>query len=119
MSITAAVTNYIKFTGDIEAEFILSSGEQGSSPAIRNVISLDSGNNVISVPDVDDFVVHGLAIVPPNGNTEEITLKGTNTDTGIALSATKATVIQLGAAPPASIVLVAGTNVSGFQLFWF
>lgn len=119
MSVTAVVTNYIVFSGDLENEFTFSSGDLLNSPAIQELISLATGNNSVTVPDVEDFTIHGVAIIPPELNTVELTLKGINADTGIALSATKASVIQLGATPPASLVLNVSDDVVGVRLIWF
>ncbi len=119
MATEAVVTNYINFSGDFVAENIYASGNLDDSPAMSQVVSLSSGNNVVSVPAVDGFTVHGVAIIPPNPNTEEVTVKGTNADTGITLAAGQASIIQFGTTPPESIVLAASTTVDGFRLVWF
>ncbi len=119
MSVTAAVTNYIKFSGDLEQELIFASGDLLNSPAVQELKSLSTGNNAITVPDVEDFVTHGLAIVPPELNTTELTLKGINGDTGIALSANRVSVFQFGAAPPVNIVLSVSDDIDGVRLIWF
>lgn len=119
MSITAEVLNSIKFTGDQESELIYDTGELTDSPCYQQIVTLASGNNSISVPDVDDFTVHGLAIVPPSLNEVEPVLKGVNGDTGLTLSATEVSIVQFGATPPASIVLNVSEEVAGFRLIWF
>jgi hypothetical protein len=119
MSITAEVTNYIKFSGDVESESVYNSGDQEDSPGMSQLVSLSSGNNTVLLPDVDGFTVHGLAIIPPNPNEVEVTVKGTNADTGITLAAGQASVIQFGTTPPASIVIAASTTAPGFRLVWF
>lgn len=119
MSTTAVLTNYVAFTGDVNLEYILSSGELVDSPAMSAIISLVSGNNTITPPDVEGFTLHGLAIVPPESNTVELTLKGVNGDTGITLGASVVSVISFGATPPATLVLEADDDVDGFRLIWF
>ena len=120
MSITAVVRNYVNFAGDQENNLVYSSGELADSPAIQELLALSSGDNVITVPDIDDFTVHGIAIVPPALNTVEPVLKAETTDaTGITLSATQVSIFQFGTTPPSEIVLVASTNAAGFRLVWF
>ena len=119
MSTTASIKNYVNFTGDLDQEVILDSGSLTDSVAIQNLISLDSGNNEITVPDVEDYTVHGVVIVPPALNEVEPVIKGVAGDTGITLSATQASVWQFGATPPASIVISVAEAVAGFRLIWF
>lgn len=119
MSITAEVTNYIKLSGDVESESVFASGDLDDSPGMSQLVSFSSGNNTVLLPDVEGFTVHGVAIVPPNPNEVEVTVKGTNADTGVTLAAGQASVIQFGAEPPASIVIAASTDAPGFRLVWF
>jgi len=119
VSISADVLSSIKFTGDQESELVYDTGELTDSPCYQQIVTLASGNNTISVPDVEDFTVHGLAIVPPTANEVEPVLKGVNGDTGVSLSSTQVSVVQLGATPPASIVLNVSEEVAGFRLIWF
>jgi hypothetical protein len=120
MSTTAVSRNYISFVGDENYDAIYSSGDLDDSPAMSQLVSLEAATNLeVSVPDVTDFDTHGVLIVPPNGNVEEVTLKGAALDTGIALSATKSSSIFFGATPPASIFLYATEAVDGLRLIWF
>lgn len=119
MSITANVTNHFVFSGDQSTELIYNSGGLEDSPCLQGLTTLAIGNNSISVPDVTDFTVHGLAIVPPESNVVEITLKGVNGDTGIALSESKVSVLNFGATPPATIVLNVAAELVGLRLVWF
>lgn len=119
MSITAVVKNYIAFTGDQEIDLPFSSEELTNSPALQELVSLVSGNNAITVPDVDGFTLHGVAIVPPASNTVEPTLKGVNGDTGITLSVDKVSIVPFGATPSASFVLSVTDDVAGYRLIWF
>ncbi len=119
MSITALVTNYIKFSGDQESELAWSSGDLEDSPAIQELHSLTSGNNTLTVPDVEDFTIHGVAIVPPAGNIIEITLKGASGDTGISLSETGVSLLRFPSTPPTEIVLNVSDDLAGMRLVWF
>jgi hypothetical protein len=120
MSVTAQVTNYIKFTGDLENELTYSSGDQADSPAIQELITLSSGDNVLTLPSVEGFTVHGVVVIPPALNEMEAVIKGSTTDSvGITLSAFNTSLLQFGTEPPTDIVLVATTNAAGFRLIWF
>jgi hypothetical protein len=119
VSITALLRNYISFSGDQESDLIYSSEELEDSPAQQQVISLSTGNNTITLPDVDGFTVHGVAIVPPATDAGLVTLKGVNGDTGILLSSEGVSVFQFGSTLPASIVLSAAAGVEGWRLVWF
>ena len=121
MSITAVVTNWIKFDGDVNLEYIFNSGDQIDSPSISNLVSLAVGDNTFQVPFLPgEFTVHGLAIIPPDGNIEEPFLKGNAADVGMPLNATRASLIQFSTnAPPATIVITSASDVMGFRLIWF
>ena len=119
MSITALVKNYIDLTGDLENQLVYSSGDLADSLYQQELATLAIGANTVTLPSATGFTVHGLAIVPPSLNEEEITLKGVSGDTGIALSATQVSVVQFGATPPASIVLTVAAEIIGVRLIWF
>lgn len=119
MSITALVKNYVKFTEDQENDLVYSSGDLSDSPAMQELETLAIGDNTITIPDVANFTTHGLVIVPPSLNEVELVLKGASGDTGITLSATRVSVVQFGATPPASIILNVDAEVVGLRLIWF
>ena len=119
MSITADVTNYIKFSGDQESEVIYGSGLLADSPSLQELVTLAIGNNTITVPDVDDFTVHGVALVPPAANDEQPTIKGASGDTGIALSASKVSLLQFGDTVPTVLILSVTAEIVGLRLVWF
>lgn len=118
MSVTASSTSHLVFSEDQESELIYASGPLEDSPYSQEVTTLAIGDNTISVPDVDGITVHGLAIVPPTANDEEITLKGNAADVGIALSANFVSVIHFGT-PPVSVILNVAAEVVGVRLVWF
>jgi hypothetical protein len=119
VSITAAVTNHIKFSGDQSSEVIYGTGPLADSPCLQELVTLAIGNNTITVPAVDDFTVHGVAIVPPAANTTQPTIKGVNGDTGFALGASQVSVLQFGDTVPASFVLNVAAEIVGLRLVWF
>lgn len=73
--------------------------------------ALVSGNNAVTIPTG----ATGLIIQPPGGNAVALTLKGVNTDTGVALHLTNPTYIGLGTG--ATVVLNAGGSVT-VNLIW-
>lgn len=119
MSVTATVTSYVKFGGDQESDLIFTSGSLANSPAISELVNIIAGDTMRDVPSIEDFVVHGLMIIPPSGNIVETILKGDLADIGIRLSASQTSVIHFGAAVPSTIVLTAGDIIAGLRLVWF
>lgn len=123
MSIECSVTHHIVYSGDQELELIYNSGTLEGSTYVQQFQTYAAGDNTISVPgvspDITDYIVHGLVIVPPAANTVEPVLKGNALDTGIALSANRATVIHFGATPPTVVVLTLPSAINGLRLVWF
>jgi hypothetical protein len=119
VSTTANVKNYVRFSGDQDSELLYSSGDLYNSPAMSELVSLAIGDNEIEVPNVDDFVVHGVVIQPPSSNSEGITLMGAGGDTGIPISASLPTILQFGDTAPASIYLSVAAEVTGLRVIWF
>jgi hypothetical protein len=118
VSITATVKNYISFAGDQESDLVYDSGELADSPAMQELKNLIAGDNEILLPDVEDFTVHGFAIIPPTANEIEPVLKGAALDTGVALSASNVSVFMFGSTLPASIFLEVDDALS-VRLVWF
>lgn len=118
MSITATIKNYIHFEGDQESEMIFGSGPLINSPSVVELVTLIIGDNLFLAPALTGFVTHGVAILPPHANVEEILLKGDPADVGIILSASNVSVIHLGA-DPVSITLEVTVEIIGLRLVWF
>lgn len=116
--ITAVVVSHIIFSGDQQSEFVWGSGSLINSPAFSELVTLPIGDNEVPVPLVEGFVYHGVAIVPPNANVTEPVLKGATGEVGIPLSASHASVIQLGA-NPVSLILGVDDEIVGLRLVWF
>lgn len=119
MSISAAITNHIQFSGDQTSELAFGSGALSDSPCIQQLITLAIGDNTITLPDIEDFTVHGVVIVPPLLNATELVLKGIAADTGIPLSASRVSIVQLGDILPVSIVIEVDAEIVGLRLIWF
>jgi hypothetical protein len=58
-----------------------------------------------------------VTILPPTGNTTNITLKGVTGDTGIQLHDTDPSTISLDPAVT-SFVLTAAAQITGVRLYW-
>ena len=112
MAITSERIVIIELSGDYDAaiEYIASNA---ASPGDIDIVTLAAGNNSISVPSG----ATGVTIRPPSANTELITLKGVNGDTGVALHLTDATSIGLGTAVT-SFVLNVTLQLIGVRLIW-
>jgi|SRR5688572_8488784 len=82
----------ISFTGDVNAPSLIhSAAENAASPGEIESVVLASGNNTITPP----VGFKAVTILPPAGNTNLITLKGVNGDTGVPLHKTDPTSIGL------------------------
>lgn len=91
MSITSNRKITIDWAGDIDfsEEFDASVVSTGSGQIQQ--VALSSGNNTITCPSN----AVAVTILMPSGNTVQVTLKGVNGDTGIALSLSDPTSIGL------------------------
>jgi hypothetical protein len=117
--ITAVVRQFLHFTGDQQSELIWDSGNLEDSPYMNQLVNLITGDNEIDVPVIEDFVVHGVAIVPPVPNITQLVLKGAALDTGLSLSATQVSLLQFGETVPTSIFLEVDADVDALRLVWF
>jgi len=117
MSVTSSRTIQIEFSGDVDAEIIQSALDNAFSFGQIDTINLASGANTITGPGVS-FLVTGLTIIPPAGNTSLITLKGVAGDTGVNLHKTDPTSIALDNTPFVSLVLNAAAAIVGVRLIW-
>lgn len=106
MSVTSGRSVTITFTGDIEYTQSFSATNVSTGSGQNQLVSLSSGNNTITVPSN----AVAVTIEMPSGNTVQVTLKGVNGDTGIALHLTDPTSIGLNAV--SSFVLNAASAVT-------
>lgn len=117
MAVNASRTVTINLTGDVIAEKIFAAADNSVSPGSITIHALTTGNNTITVPSVTGFTVKAATIIPPSDNTQTITLKGVNGDTGVAISPSDPTSIGFGTAP-ANFVLSVGGNINGLRILW-
>lgn len=117
MSVTANRETTIQFTGDLELSITESAVANTTSPAQIAIVDLVATNNTQTVPTAGSTQPTAVTIIPPSGNTNVITLKGTNADTGVALHLTDPTTITLSTSVT-SIVLAVSTTVAGVRLVW-
>ena len=116
MATTSLQTITAAFTGDLENTYQVQSSANGASPASTDLVTLASGANTITKPAGGSTVV-GCIIVPPTGNTAQITLKGVSGDTGILLHLTNPSLVSL-AAGVSTFVLNAASSIVGVRLTW-
>ncbi len=107
----------INVTGDSIISKIYEAEENTASPGSITIHALSSGNNTITVPSATGITVKGATIIPPSDNTEALTLKGVNGDTGIVISSTDPTSLGFETAP-SSFVLNAGAAINGLRIIW-
>lgn len=113
MSVTANRKVVITYDGAVEGVQQLTDVENTSSPGEIDYVSLSPGANTITKPTG----ALACTIVPPVGNSTEVTLKGISGDTGIILHPTGPASISL-ASTVTSFVLTAASTVTGCRLFW-
>lgn len=112
MAVNSARRISVIFTGSVAASLNYNAADNLLSPGSIDLITLNSGNNTIT-PIANATAV---TIIPPDGNSEIITLKGVNGDTGVALHLTDPTSIGLGSI--SSFVLHVTIPVDNVRLIW-
>lgn len=112
MAVTSVVKLKINFSQDIEYGQEFEAASNVASPGENELIDLVLGNNTITVPSG----ATGVVIIPPTGNTDNITLKGVAGDTGFLLHDTNPSYIALGGS--ASFVLNAADTITGVRFIW-
>lgn len=113
MAVTANRAIAITLRGTLEANLSFEAAEETDSPGVSDLIDLASGNNTITPPSGAGSVT----ILPPAGNTDLITLKGVNGDTGIPLHLTDPTSLGLDSTLT-TFVLNAADAITGVRLIW-
>ncbi len=113
---TATRKTTIVYSGDVDGTQELAAATNADSPAMVELQTLASGNNTITVPTAGT-VPTAVTIVPPTDNTNAITLKGVNGDTGIRIHDTDPTSLALDDSVT-SFVLNAADTVTGLRLYW-
>ena len=116
MAVTAARSIEIRFSGDVSAVNTFSAASNAASPGQVDIVTLASGANTIT-PPAGGSTPKSVTIIPPSGNTIDITLKGVTGDTGVVLHNTDPTSIALDS-PTATFVLTAASACTGVRLIW-
>lgn len=101
-----------KFREDFNYGDLFESAPSLVSPGQVQSIDLANGNNTITVPSNSVAVM----IIPPTANTETLTLKGVNGDTGIALHLTNPFIVSLSSV--SSFVISAGNAITGVRFIF-
>ena len=106
MSVTSNRSIVIQQSSDVEytQEFSATANPDGSGQ--NQLVELSTGNNTITVPDN----AIAVTILMPADNDVQVTLKGVNGDTGIALSLLDPT--SIGIESVTSFVLNAASGVT-------
>lgn len=117
MAVSSQRSVIVAMSGDVILNEEFAAAENTAGPGSVSIHTLSSGNNTITVPATSGITIKGATIVPPVGNTQTLTLKGVNGDTGISLHATDPTSIAFGTAP-ANFVLSAGGTIAGLRIIW-
>lgn len=76
------------------------------------VVDLSSGANTITLPTGTTAVL----IIPPDDNTETITLKGVTGDTGIIVQPDKPSLLPIDQSADPTFVITAGAAIAGVRI---
>lgn len=109
-------TTTIVYAGGVVGSESISATQNSNSPGNIQIITLASGFNSIAVPGGGTLPT-AVIIIPPAGNSTQITLKGITGDTGIILHPTDHSVIALNSAQT-TIGLTAAAQIVGLTLMW-
>lgn len=115
MAISARRTESYQFTGDVTFNYSVTTVANAASPGVVAVQVLTTGANTITAP-VSPLIPQFVTIIPPSGNTVQLTLKGVSGDTGIALHDTQPSTIAIETSV-ASFVINAASGVT-IRLVW-
>lgn len=117
MSVSASRSIGVTFSGDVTGTETYSATSNTLSPGKIDLVSLASGNNVLTVPAITGFTAVAVTIIPPAGNVTLITAKGTNADTGIPLHKTDPSSIAIDTTAT-TVVLNAASTINGVRVIW-
>src|SRR6267142_849838 len=109
MSVSAARSTTITYSGDVSGTETVSAATNAASPGSVEIKTLSSGANTITVP-TGGTTPTACTILPPTGNTTSLTLKGVTGDTGVRLHNTDPSTISLDSST-ATFVLTAGAGI--------
>ncbi len=112
MAVTSDYSIILNQTGDVEYQQTFAGTTNATGSGQNQLVDLSSGNNTITVPSN----AVGVTIVPPADNTDVLTLKGVNGDTGIIISPADPMFLSLDGA--SSFVINASGAVTGVRLIY-
>jgi hypothetical protein len=102
MSIISTRQTLITFQGDVNSNFTIAAASNSSTPAGNYLIYLAAGNNTIQIlPGLT-----GITFYPQPTNTTAVILKGSNSDTGVAMHKTDHTSLALDPSTTAIVLNV-------------
>lgn len=119
MAVNSGRVITVTYTGDLNGSFVFSAASNALAPGDIDILTLPTGNTVVPFP-TGGTQVQGATIIPPAGNTNTITLKGTNADTGVVLHKTDPSCIAFDTTTTTqtSIVLTVSSTVTGLRVVW-
>lgn len=116
MSASAQRTTTLTYTGAVAGVEVIAAVINLASPAQSQIITLASGDNVITAPGGGSIPV-ACTIVKPSGNVIAIKIKGNAGDTGVRLHNTDPDTISIDPSTT-SLILNAAAQIVGVRLFW-
>lgn len=119
MAVTSTRNIVVTYSAPVAASFQFPAASNPNAPGDMDILTLASGNNVITFP-TGGAVVQGATIIPPVGNTNALTLKGTTADVGVSIHKTDPTSIAFDTTvtTQTSIVIVAASTTTGVRIVW-
>lgn len=112
MSVTSNRSVTLAFTGDVEYSQAFEAPVNSAGSGQNQLINLSSGANTITPPTG----AVAVTIIPPDNNSQTMTLKGVTGDTGIALALTAPCSISLSNV--SSFVVTAGGTITGVRFIY-
>lgn len=116
MSVTSTRFISVTYTEDVTGTEKVQAAANTSSPGSITLHTLASGANTITVP-TGGSTVACATIVPPESNTQSITLKGVTGDTGVRIHNTDPTSLAIDSGVT-TFCLTAGSTVTGLRIIW-
>ena len=120
MAVTSTRVVTIINSGDgLNGSFVFQAASNALAPGDIDIFTLPTGSTVIAFP-TGGSQTQGATIIPPSGNTNSITVKGTTADQGIAIHKTDPTSIALDTTTTTqtSLVLTVSSTVTGLSVVW-
>ena len=117
MSIESERRITLAFSGDITWTQEIAAANNTSANGQSDIVNLSNGFNTITIPTGGGTIPTAVTIIPPDGNTNTITLKGVTGDTGISLHKLDPTTIGLNSSVT-TIGLTAGAAITGVRIIY-